>query len=1056
MRTLPAGLFLYVFASLALVFNASAQTPGEIITYAGNGYGAPSSGGYSGDGGPATSAEFFSPIAVVADKSGNLFIADGNNFCVRKVTASTQIVSTVAGVCTVSGYSGDGGLATSAELSFPSALALDGTGNLYIADTSNYRIRKVAVSSGVITTVAGDGTQGNSGDGGLATSAQLGRPTGIAVDAAGNIYIADPYSNTVRKVTASTGIISLVAGGAGASYPAGDGGPASAAGLNGPGDIAVDGAGNLYIVDQNNAVVRKVTASTGIITTVAGNNTWGFSGDGGQATRAQLYDAGGIAVDSAGSLYIADTLNYRIRKVTAAGIISTIAGNGTPDFSGDGGPATTAALNVPLGVAVSASGNVFIADTENNRVREVFPGGLTASLTTLTVPSWPPLYGTIVELTAQVAGPLNGPTPTGTVTFYNGTESLGSADLNSSATATLFTDSLVAGTDWLTATYNGNAYYNPSSSDPTPLNVVTSAAAPPWFSVRPGTYESRLQVAINDSSPGVFIFFTTDGSTPSPTHGTPYSGAVTVNATETIRAMAVGPQFAMGPVSSASYVIHLPFERPLPRGEWAWEGGGNNVAAGALSQCGFGPGSLGLPGVYGTLGNAADTNVPGSRRRPVSWTDKRGNFWLFGGFGFDSTGHCAELNDLWEFNPSTLKWTWMGGSSAPPYFEAGVYGTRGKFAPENIPGSRDSGVGWTDKNGNLWLFGGVGFDSNGNYGYFNDLWEFDISTRQWAWVAGSNVLNQIGAYGLMHVPHTGNTPGGRWGAVSWTDRSGNLWLFGGDGYDATGANGVFNDLWVFNTSTMEWAWMGGSHIVNRGGKYGKLGLPSVNNIPGSREGNAVWVDKKGNFWLFGGFGFTQSDGPGGMMNDLWEFDPSTQEWTWVSGDNFLGTFVSQSGWGQAGVYGWLGVPDPGNNPGSRINSATWTDADGNLWLLGGGGFDSAGGEGAMNDLWEFALSTRLWAWMGGRETVPYGVPTDGIYGNFRVPSPANVPGGRTPAARWTDRQGNLWLFGGGGYDAVGNDDLLNDMWEYRAPSGRLRRQDDVFATQGVSDKSGNL
>jgi hypothetical protein len=349
---------------------------------------------------------------------------------------------------------------------------------------------------------------------------------------------------------------------------------------------------------------------------------------------------GGIAAFQRRSLYIADTFNYRIRSNSRRNH-SEHRGQRHPGFSGDGGPANTGALNVPLGVAVSASGDVFIADTENNRVREVFPGGLTASLTTLTVPSWPPLYGKTVELTAQVAGPLHGPRPTGTVTFYNGTESLGSADLNSSATATLFTDSLCAGTDWLTATYNGNAYYDPSTSTPTPLNVVTSAAAPPRFSLRSGTYESRLQVAITDSSPGVAIFFTTDGSTPSPTHGTPYSGAVTVNATETIRAMAVGPQFAMGPETSAWYSIHLPFERPMPRGEGAWESGGKNVAAGALSQCGYGPGSLGLPGVYGTLGNAADKNVPGSRRDPVSWTDKSGNFWLFGGFGFDSTGHCA-------------------------------------------------------------------------------------------------------------------------------------------------------------------------------------------------------------------------------------------------------------------------------------------------------------------------------------------------------------------------------------------------------------------------------
>jgi N-acetylneuraminic acid mutarotase len=190
----------------------------------------------------------------------------------------------------------------------------------------------------------------------------------------------------------------------------------------------------------------------------------------------------------------------------------------------------------------------------------------------------------------------------------------------------------------------------------------------------------------------------------------------------------------------------------------------------------------------------------------------------------------------------------MGGSSAPPYFEAGCTGRGGSSPTANIPGNRDSGVGWTDKNGNLWLFGGVGFDSTGKYGYFNDLWEFDVSTHQWAWVAGSNVLNQIGAYGLMHVPHSGNTPGGRWGAVSWTDRSGNLWLFGGDGYDATGANGMFNDLWAFNTATMEWAWMGGSHIVNRGGKYGKLVHPAQQHR--GREKVMSSGSTRRNFWLF--------------------------------------------------------------------------------------------------------------------------------------------------------------------------------------------------------------
>ena len=1030
MRTLYTAVSVGLVFSLALITKSPAQTPGEIITYAGNGYGAPTGGGYSGNGGPAIGAELFSPVAVALDKAGDLFIADANNFCVRKVTASTGIITNVAGTCTVSGYSGDGGLATNAELSFPAGVAVDGVGNIYIADTTNYRIRKVAAGTNVITTIAGDGTLGYSGDGGLAIYAEAGRPLAVAVDSKGNVYFADAYSNRIREVNASSGVISTVAGGG----TGGDGGPAIAASLYLPGAVAIDNAGNLYILDQNNAVVRKVTAATGIITTVAGNNVWGFSGDGGPATKAQIADALGITVDAAGSLYIADTFNARIRRVTPAGIITTIAGNGTQAFSGDGGPATTAALDAPQGLVADSKGNLYIADTANNRIRKVFPGGKAASMTTITVPSWPPLVGTYAELTAQVAGPLNGPAPAGTVTFYSGTEVLGTANLDPSGSAVLYTDSLAAGTDWLSATYNGDAYYNPSSASPTPLNVAQSMAARPVFSLRSGTYASRLQVAITDSSPNVSIFYTTDGSTPSPTHGAQYVGAITVNATQTIRAMAVGPQFAAGPMISAWYTINLPSEPPLPVGEWAWESGGDNVAAGSLSQCGFGPGSLGLPGVYGKLGVAADKNVPGSRRYPARWTDKNGNFWMFGGFGFDSTGHCAELNDLWEFDPATLRWAWMGGNGTPPYYQAGVYGTRGQFAPANIPGSRDSSVTWTDSNGNLWLFGGVGFDASGNYGYFNDLWEFDIATHQWAWITGSSVLNQIGAYGYIHVPHTGNTPGGRWGAVGWADRNGNLWLFGGGGYDATGTNGLFNDLWEFNVATKEWMWVNGSHIVDHYGAYGQLASPGNKNVPGAREGHVAWVDKQGNFWLFGGIGYTQNYSPASVLNDLWMFNPSTEEWTWMAGDKTLGTYFSPAGYGQTGVYGASHIPQPGNIPGSRTDPATWTDSQGNLWLLGGAGFDSTGNVGALNDLWEFVPSTRMWAWMGGSNTAPSNDPIDGIYGQFRVPSSTNLPGARTPAASWTDRQGNLWLFGGAGFDAVGNNDLLNDLWKYQPPA----------------------
>jgi hypothetical protein len=321
--------------------------------------------GYSGDGGVATSAELSSPSGVALDSSGNLYIADFGNNCIRKVTASTGIITTVAGTG-VFGYSGDGGTATSAKLGNPSGVALDASGNLYIADESNRLIRKVTASTGIIITVAGGGN--TFGDGGAATSAELDNPSGVALDSSGNLYIADEGNNRIRKVTASTGIITTVAGGT--SGYGGDGGAATAAALYGPAGVALDSSGNLYIADLFNNCIRKVTASTGIITTVAGNRTGGYIGDGGAATAAELVQPEGVALDSSGNLYIADG-NNRIRMVTAStGIITTVAGGGNT-YIGDGGAAISAELSSPHGVALDASGNLYIADEGNGRIRVV-------------------------------------------------------------------------------------------------------------------------------------------------------------------------------------------------------------------------------------------------------------------------------------------------------------------------------------------------------------------------------------------------------------------------------------------------------------------------------------------------------------------------------------------------------------------------------------------------------------------------------------------------------------------------------------------------------------
>jgi uncharacterized protein (TIGR03437 family) len=355
----PFGVAVDAAGNLYIVDNGNFRvrkvSGGTISTVAGNGL--PVS---PGDGGPATSNSLSYPWGVAVDAAGNLYIADAGTNRVRKVSGG--MISTVAGNGT-RGFSGDGGPATSASLDGPEGVAVDAAGNLYIADTNNYRVRKV--SGGTISTVAGNGILGFSGDGGPATSASLGAPWGVAVDAAGNFYLADPYNNRVRKV--SGGTISTVAGNGTRGF-SGDGGPATSASLDGPGGVAVDGAGNVYIADQSNQRVRRVIG--GRLTTIGGNGGFKFSGDGGPATSASLNRPKGVAVGAAGNLYIADTENNRVREVRG-GIISTMAGNGTRGFSGDGGSAVGASLYRPSDVAMDAAGNLYIADTENNRVRKV-------------------------------------------------------------------------------------------------------------------------------------------------------------------------------------------------------------------------------------------------------------------------------------------------------------------------------------------------------------------------------------------------------------------------------------------------------------------------------------------------------------------------------------------------------------------------------------------------------------------------------------------------------------------------------------------------------------
>jgi hypothetical protein len=481
-------------------------------------------------------------------------------------------------------------------------------------------------------------------------------------------------------------------------------------------------------------------------------------------------------------------------------------------------------------------------------------------------------------------------------------------------------------------------------------------------------------------------------------------------------------------------------------GQWSWVSGSYNTNT---------------AGVYGTLGIPAPGNSPGSRRYASSWTDKNGNFWLFGGDGYDANDAENTLNDLWEFNASLQEWAWMGGysvvpcaagSDCPAYF--GVYGTLRTASAENSPGGRTGATSWMDKNGNLWLFGGLCIDSTGNDGWCNDLWMYSTTTNEWTWMSGPSTVSLDNlSYGALGVADPANLPPGRMGAVGWVDTSGNLWLFSGHAYVVDGIGTTYtNDLWMFNTTTDEWTWMGGvaAYPCSGGGcdgspgVYGALGAAAPGNLPGARWFASSWTDSSGDFWLFGGEGMVA--GGGNILNDLWNFRPSTGEWTWMGGSDSLYTAG-----GQNGVYGTEGVPASGNVPGGRQYASSWTDSGDNFWLMGGEGFGASGNEGYLNDLWVFCPATNEWTWVSGSSAVnPLGVfppdensslvsastilhkPLGAIEPGTQDSSPAETPGGRAYAQGWIDASGNLWLFGGQGYSSSSSG-YLNDLWEYAPP-----------------------
>ncbi len=363
---------------------------------------------------------------------------------------------------------------------------------------------------------------------------------------------------------------------------------------------------------------------------------------------------------------------------------------------------------------------------------------------------------------------------------------------------------------------------------------------------------------------------------------------------------------------------------------------------------------------------------------------------------------------------STYGWSWESGSDSAG--QAGVYGTKGTASSSNMPGARGYHLTWLDGSGMLWLFGGHGFDSSDTSGHLNDLWKYNTATLEWTWISGNNLINEPGSYGVQGVAAPTNVPGARDSCASWIDSTGTLWLFGGFGFDSADSTGHLNDLWKFDPASREWTWVSGSNTRNQAGSYGTKGTADPSNVPGARYRPLSWLDSNGKFWLFGGSGL-DSVGAAGDLNDLWRFDPTTLEWTWVSGSE-LGA--------QTGVYGIKGTAAPDNAPGARDGSASWRDSTGKLWLFGGEGYDGAGTVGLLSDLWMYDPTTLQWTWVSGNNAVDQ----PGVYGTKGTASASNIPGGNTGASSWRDPLGKLWLFGGTGRDSSGTLGPLNDLWKY--------------------------
>ncbi len=446
----------------------------------------------------------------------------------------------------------------------------------------------------------------------------------------------------------------------------------------------------------------------------------------------------------------------------------------------------------------------------------------------------------------------------------------------------------------------------------------------------------------------------------------------------------------------------------------------NLMAQGGLWAHMHGSIGSGAMGQYGTLGVANANNTPSGRYQGAFWTDKQGNFWMFGGFG-----PWGYYNDLWKLDPITVQWTWIKGPQTITD-QNGEFGIKGVPSPLNYPSARTFGPNcWTDNNGDLWMYGGHGFDVNGTQGGLQDLWRYNIANNEWTWMGGSNVANIAPVHGTIGVASPTNNPGAREECKSaWVDDNNNLWMFGGqDGATANVSSNVRNDMWKYNISTGEWTWMKGASTMNSNGSYGTKGVEAPTNNPPARFTYTRWKGKDKNFYVFAGGNSATS------RNDVWRYNINTNNWTWISG-------ASQQN--NAGNYTAQCQPEELHYPSARMENQTVATSTCTEIFWSFGGFKTVGNPLSYNDLWLYNLTTNKWTWVSGSQATNIN-PNPGPIG---VAQPGRYIGSKGGVAIWTDAQNNLWIFGGLAHDstlpppagqtlALG---LKNDLWRFQPDS----------------------